>query len=315
MATAFADPSAQLDFPVFRPEMAFPPLTDAMIEIIRGYASEVAEPAGKTIFARGERGADMFVVLRGNVTIYTGNEENTGETVTDLGDHQFTGELNMLSDQPTLVSGRTTVPSMLLQVKRGDLRRLMRAEGDIANLILQAFIWRRIGLASQSKVGVRLIGYEGEAETLKVQRFLRRNGYPHHVTSVEAWKSSSALPQLDADSWPAVAFSDGRVLNRPKVSKLADELGISELPDKSIIYDVAVVGGGPAGLAAAVYAASEGLRTVVIEGIAPGGQAGTSSKIENYLGFPTGISGQRLSNRALLQALKFGARFAVSREA
>jgi thioredoxin reductase (NADPH) len=315
MATAFTDPSAQLDFPAFRPEMAFPPLTDAMIETIRAYASEVAEPAGITIFARGERGTDMFVVLEGNVTIYTGDDENKGETVIDLGDHQFTGELNMLNDQPTLVGARTTVPSLLLRVTRSDLRRLMRAEGEIANLILQAFIWRRIGLASQTKVGVTLIGYEGEAETLKLQRFLRRNGYPHHVGSVEAYKTSSAIPSLETDSWPAVIFSDGRVLHRPKVSKLADELGISELPDKSRTYDVAVVGAGPAGLAAAVYASSEGLSTVVIEGIAPGGQAGTSSKIENYLGFPTGISGQRLANRAFVQALKFGVRFAVSRDA
>ena len=315
MATAFTDPSALLDFPAFRPEMAFPLLTDTMIENIRSYASEVMEPAGTTIFSRGQRGADMFVVLEGNVNIYTGDEENTSENVIDLGPNQFTGELNMLNEQPSLVGARATVPSALLRVKHGNLRRLMRSEGEIANLILQAFIWRRIGLASQAKVGVTLIGHEGEAETLKLQRFLRRNGYPHHVTSVEAYKSASPTPSLDQNSWPAVAFSDGRVLHRPMVATLADELGISELPDKSTIYDVAVVGAGPAGLAAAVYASSEGLSTVVIEGIAPGGQAGTSSKIENYLGFPTGISGQRLANRAFVQSLKFGVRFAVSREA
>jgi thioredoxin reductase (NADPH) len=315
MATAFTDPSAQLDFPAFRPEMAFPLLTDTMIEIIRAYASQVTEPAGTRIFAPGERGTDMFVVLEGNVNIYTGGEENTSETVGDLGDHQFTGELNMLNAQPTLVGGRTTVPSVLLRVTRTELRRLMRSEGEIANLILQAFIWRRIGLASQTKAGVTLIGHEGGAETLKLQRFLRRNGFPHHLASVDAYQSSSGLPPLAADSWPAVIFSNGRALHRPTVSMLADELGISELPDKSIVYDVAVVGGGPAGLAAAVYASSEGLSTVVIEGIAPGGQAGTSSKIENYLGFPTGISGQRLANRAFVQALKFGVRFAVSRDA
>jgi thioredoxin reductase (NADPH) len=315
MATAFTDPSALLDFPAFRPEMAFPLLTDTMIENIRAYASEVMEPGGTTIFSRGQRGADMFVVLEGNLNIYTGNEENTSETVIDLGPNQFTGELNMLNDQPSLVGARATVPSALLRVKHANLRRLMRSEGEIANLILQAFIWRRIGLASQAKVGVTLIGHEGEAETLKLQRFLRRNGYPHHVTSVEAYKSASPTSSLGQDSWPAVAFSDGRVLNRPMVPKLADELGISELPDKSTIYDVAVVGAGPAGLAAAVYASSEGLSTVVIEGIAPGGQAGTSSKIENYLGFPTGISGQRLANRAFVQSLKFGVRFAISREA
>lgn len=315
MATAFTDPSALLDFPAFRPEMAFPLLTNVMVETIRAYASEVMEPAGTTIFSRGQRGADMFVVLQGNVNIYTGDEENTSETVIDLGPNQFTGELNMLNDQPSLVGARASVPSALLRVERGNLRRLMRSEGEIANLILQAFIWRRIGLASQAKVGVTLIGHEGEAETLKLQRFLRRNGYPHHVTSVESYRSASPTSFLDRDSWPAVVFSDGRVLHRPMVATLADELGISEFPDKGTIYDVAVVGAGPAGLAAAVYASSEGLSTVVIEGIAPGGQAGTSSKIENYLGFPTGISGQRLANRAFMQSLKFGVRFAVSREA
>ena len=119
----------------------------------------------------------------------------------------------------------------------------------------------------------------------------------------------------DAESsLPAVVLSDGRTLHRPTITELADELGITELPDPQMIYDVAVVGAGPSGLAAAVYAASEGLCTIVIEGTAPGGQAGTSSKIENYLGFPTGISGQRLASRAQLQALKFGVRFAISRE-
>ena len=315
MATAFTDSSSHLDFPVFRPEMAYPLLTAGMIETIRDYASEAVEPAGMTVFSRGQRATDMLVVLEGNVNIFIANDENAGESVIDLGPNQFTGELNMLNDQPSLVGARVTVPSVLLRVNRVNLRRLMRSEGEIANLILQGFIWRRIGLATKAKVGVTLIGHEGEAGTLKLQRFLRRNGYPHHVTSVEAYKSASPASSLRQDSWPAVAFDDGLVLHQPLVATLADQLGISELPDKSIIYDVAVVGAGPAGLAAAVYAASEGLCTVVIEGIAPGGQAGTSSKIENYLGFPTGISGQRLANRAFVQSLKFGVRFAISREA
>lgn len=320
MDTAFTESSTLLDFPAFRPEMAFPPLTDAMIESIRPYASEITEPAGTTIFPRGQRRTDLYVVLDGNINIYSGDEENTSDTVIDLGPQQFTGELNMLNDQPSLVGARTTVPSTLLRIERGNLPHLMRSEGEIANLILQAFIWRRIGLAYQARVGVTLIGHEGEAETLKLQRFLRRNGYPHHVTSIaeykrDAYKTASSISLPEQDAWPAIAFSDGRLLHRPMVATLADELGISELPDKSTTYDVAVVGAGPAGLAAAVYASSEGLSTVVIEGIAPGGQAGTSSKIENYLGFPTGISGQRLANRAFVQSLKFGVRFAVSREA
>jgi thioredoxin reductase (NADPH) len=316
LISALTDRSDLLDYPTFRPEMAFPLLPDDMIACTRGYASELRAAAGTILFSRGQRDTDMFVVLEGAINVFIGDDEHESESVIDLTHHQFTGELNLLNEQGSLVSARTTVESVLLRLTRADLQRLMRAEGEIANLIMQALIWRRIGLA-QSRAGVLLIGNEDAAETLKLQRFLRRNGYPHRLVSEQDYESS--LPDTHAaaeqKSWPAVAFNDGRLLCRPSVAALADELGISELPDATAIYDVAVVGAGPAGLAAAVYAASEGLCTVVIEGIAPGGQAGTSSKIENYLGFPTGISGQRLAHRAWVQALKFGVRFAISREA
>jgi hypothetical protein len=189
MITAFTDPSALLDVPVFRPEMAFPPLADGMVECIRRYASEVTEPGGTSIFTRGQHDVDMFVVLEGNINIYTADERNDIESVIDLGLHQFTGELNMLNDQATLVGGRTTVDSVLLRVTRDNLQRLMRAEGEIANLIMQAFIWRRIGLMSQTRAGVILYGHEGDAETLKLQRFLIRNGYPHRLLPEPAHES------------------------------------------------------------------------------------------------------------------------------
>ena len=144
-----------------------------------------------------------------------------------------------------------------------------------------------------------------EPETLLLQRFLIRNGYPY---------KASKPPEAEIEI-PIVILDDGRTLKRPTIAQLADELGITEPLGTDTVYDVTVVGAGPGGLAAAVYAASEGLSTLVIESIAPGGQAGTSSKIENYLGFPTGISGQRLAHRAHVQALKFGAQFAISREA
>jgi thioredoxin reductase (NADPH) len=151
---------------------------------------------------------------------------------------------------------------------------------------------------------------------MTIQRFLVRNNYPHQIAEVTPKQSESGDSDTseEIEPLPAVLLTDGRSLYRPTISELADELGITEMPDASTIYDVAVVGAGPAGLAAAVYAASEGLSSVVIEGIAPGGQAGSSSKIENYLGFPTGISGQGLATRAHVQALKFGVLFAISRE-
>jgi thioredoxin reductase (NADPH) len=177
-------------------------------------------------------------------------------------------------------------------------------------------IWRRIGIMGEATGGVTLLGHGGDPQTTELQRFLVRNSYPHRM--VEAADEDATLAEhdlLDAEpTMPAVVLSDGRILHRPTIAQLADELGITELPDPTMIYDVTVVGAGPSGLAAAVYAASEGLCTIAVEGTAPGGQAGTSSKIENYLGFPTGISGQRLASRAQLQALKFGVRFAISRE-
>jgi thioredoxin reductase (NADPH) len=173
-----------------------------------------------------------------------------------------------------------------------------------------ACIWRRIGIVKAATSGVILKGKPGDDRMMLLQRFFVRNNYPHRIDNVFRDVSEND----DGGILPAVVLSDGRVMRRPTIPELADELGITELPDPEMIYDVAVVGAGPAGLAAAVYAASEGLCTTVIEGMAPGGQAGASSKIENYLGFPAGISGQQLATRAQLQALKFGVHFAISRE-
>jgi thioredoxin reductase (NADPH) len=301
------------DLPSFRPEMAFPSLTEDMVGCIRSYGTEEQYGSGAELWACNQREIEMFVVLSGSINIYTVNKSGETETVAEAGPLQFTGELNLLNDQPALVSGRTKTDSVVLRVSRQNLRKLMRSEGEIANLIMQAFIWRRIGLMSQGRIGVILYGQEGEAETLRLQQFLTRNGYPHYLVQGKAPASADSI--TSAQDLPAIALSDSRVLHRPTIAALADELGITELPDASTVYDVAVVGAGPAGLAAAVYAASEGLSTVAIEGIAPGGQAGTSSKIENYLGFPTGISGQRLAHRAWMQSLKFGVRFAIAREA
>lgn len=305
------DPQTAFDVPSFKPEMAFPCFTEDMIRCIRSYGTEAEYGNGTQVSTAGQREADMFVVLTGSIEVYTVNDRSQLESMTELGPFQFTGELNLLNDQPPLVSARTSAAdTRLLRISRQNLRQLMRAEGDIANLITQAFIWRRIGLVSQSKTGVVLFGNEGDAETLKLQQFLTRNGYPYRLVQDQPLTAAR-----DREALPAIGLGDGRVLNRPTIARLADELGITEIPDATAIYDVAIVGAGPAGLAAAVYAASEGLSTVVVEGIAPGGQAGTSSKIENYLGFPTGISGHRLAHRAWVQSLKFGVRFAIAREA
>jgi thioredoxin reductase (NADPH) len=299
-----------------RPDLAFPKLTEDMVERLRSYGQEETFLENVPLFSRGERGVDMFVVLDGQIDMSLPAASGESKIVAHHQRFDFSGELNLLNSQGSLVDARTVGQSRLLRIPRSGLQRLMRAEGDIANLIMQATIWRRIGIISEAGGGIELKGHAGDAETIKLQRFLLRNTYPHRIVETTEKDSTPAsdYPSGHPYTLPAVVLYDGRTLHRPTITQLADELGITELPDPHMIYDVTVVGAGPSGLAAAVYAASEGLCTIVIEGIAPGGQAGTSSKIENYLGFPTGISGQRLASRAQLQALKFGVRFAISRD-
>jgi thioredoxin reductase (NADPH) len=302
--------------PDFRPDLAFAKLTEEMVERLASYGREETFPANVPLFTRGERQVDMFVVLDGEVDISLSAANGESKVIAHHQRFDFSGELNLLTSQGSLVEARTLRESRLLRIPRSELQRLMRAEGDIANLITSATIWRRIGILGEENSGIVLMGHANDAETTEIQRFLVRNSYPHRI--VEPSAEEVSLPDDDLSdhesTLPAVILSDGRTLHRPTITQLADELGITELPDPEMIYDVTVVGAGPSGLAAAVYAASEGLCTIVIEATAPGGQAGTSSKIENYLGFPTGISGQRLASRAQLQALKFGVRFAISRE-
>jgi thioredoxin reductase (NADPH) len=305
--------------PEFRPDLAFPKLNEQMLDRLRAYGHEEAFPADVVLFTFGDRQVDMFVVLDGEIEIALQAENGIAKVIATHRTHDFSGELNLLNSQGSLVQGRTLSPSSLLRIPRDGLQRLMRAEGEIANMITSATIWRRIGIMGEATGGVTLLGHANDPLTTELQRFLVRNTYPHRILEAPAETHTVEQDLIGAElaeepTLPAITLSDGRTLHRPTIAQLADELGITELPDASMVYDVIVVGAGPSGLAAAVYAASEGLCTIAIEGTAPGGQAGTSSKIENYLGFPTGISGQRLASRAQLQALKFGVRFAISRE-
>jgi len=295
----------------FRKDLAFPLLTEEMVQRLRAYGQEEVVPANVTLYTHGDRQIDMFVILEGGIDVLLPAPNGGTKVFSRHRRLNFSGEFNLLNAQRAVVEARTISESRLLRISRKNLQRLMRAEGDIANLIIQATIWRRIGIVGEASSGVVLQGRAGDAETTYLQRFFVRNNYPHRVVEPPAELEQGARDEV---ALPSVVLSDGRVLPRPTITELADELGITELPDAEMTYDVAVVGAGPSGLAAAVYAASEGLCTIVIEGTAPGGQAGTSSKIENYLGFPTGVSGQQLASRAHLQALKFGVHFAISRE-
>ncbi|HEV7252202.1 MAG TPA: FAD-dependent oxidoreductase [Mesorhizobium sp.] len=312
------DPNADPTDPYARQAQTFPRLSEEMMRRIRAYGQEEALRPGTLVFRRGERSVDFFVVIEGEVEIFDLGREGRPNVFTVHSDRQFTGELDLFNDREILVSGRTRGPARVLRVKRADFRHLVAGEPDIGEIIMRAFILRRVGLISHAQGGVVVIGSSHAGDTLRIQRFLQRNGYPHRLFDIDQDPDAGGFLQcfeLTPDQLPVVITPEEKVLRNPPTPKLADELGLTETIDPDRVYDVAVVGAGPTGLAAAVYAASEGLETIVIEGLAPGGQAGTSSKIENYLGFPTGISGQALAGRAQVQAQKFGARLAVSREA
>ena len=296
----------------FRRDLAFQSLTDEMVQRLHGYGREEIVRENVTLYTHGDRDTDMFVVLEGGIDIVLRSLNGGYKVFAHHRKNQFSGELSLLNSQKAVAEARTVMESRLLRISRKELRLLMRSEGDIANIIVSAAIWRRIGIVTDASSGVVLRGPAGNADLVCLQRFLVRNYYPHRIEKIS---NDAECGQGGVSSeLPAVVLPGGRILARPTITDLADELGITELPDPHAIYDVAVVGAGPSGLAAAVYAASDGLSTIVIEGTAPGGQAGTSSKIENYLGFPTGVSGAQLASRGHLQALKFGVHFAISQE-
>lgn len=312
--------SAELDIdpsdPYERGAQTFPRLTPEMTARVAAFGTEEQLPAGTSVFERGQRSVDFFLVLDGSIEIFDRGEDGEPNVFTVHGPRQFTGELDLFNDRQILVSGRAGVDSRVVRIKRPDFRRLVTAEPDIGEIIMRAFILRRVGLIRHAQGAVVLIGPGHAGDTLRIQRFLSRNGYPHRL--LDSDQDPDAVGFLDCfdltlDQLPVVILSERRILRNPTNAELADALGLTESIDTKHVHDVAVIGAGPAGLAAAVYAASEGLETLVIESLAPGGQAGTSSKIENYLGFPTGISGQALAGRAQVQAQKFGARLAISR--
>lgn len=306
------DPSS----PQNRREQTFPQLNDEMAARLVKYGVEETVPAGTVLFRRGDRRIDYFFVIEGCIEIYDLDKDGQPNVFVVHGPSQFTGEVDLFSERQALVNGRTGADSRLVRVDPTAFRKLVSGEPDIGEIIMRAFILRRVGLIQSGQGGVILVGSSHAADTIRLRSFLIRNGYPYRLLDTDV--DEDAVHLLDClgvrpSECPVVVMPDRRVLRCPTTSQLADELGITILLDGDHVHDVAVIGAGPAGLAAAVYAASEGLDTLVLEALAPGGQAGTSSKIENYLGFPTGISGQALAGRAQVQAMKFGAHMAIAR--
>ena len=238
------------------------------------------------------------------------------EPVTVYHPGEFSGEINMLSARRSLVRGRVSSDGEVIAVDRDDLRTLVQRDPDLSEILMRAFILRRTALMSEDNNDMVLLGSRHSGSTQHIREFLSRNGQPFTYEDVETDPSVQVLFDrfhIGVNDVPVLVCRSGHILKNPTIESLASQLGLSAELDPKEVRDVVIVGAGPAGLAAAVYGASEGLDVLVLESTAPGGQAGTSSRIENYLGFPTGISGQALSGRALVQAEKFGAEVAIGR--
>ncbi|TLX86170.1 MAG: FAD-binding protein [Thaumarchaeota archaeon] len=241
----------------------------------------------------------------------------TNETlITVHGNGQFTGDVNMISGRRSIVRARATVPSKVIELDNKDLLRLVQNDAELSEILMRAFILRRVELIAAGVGDLILIGSIHSAGTLRIKEFLLRNGQPYSYVDLGQDSDVQNLLdsfQIDASHIPVLICRGQVVLRNPNNQEIAECLGLNESIDQTQARDLVVVGAGPSGLAAAVYGASEGLDVVVLETSSPGGQAGSSSKIENYLGFPTGISGHDLAGRAYMQAQKFGAKILIAR--
>jgi len=292
----------------------FPTLTQAQVSRLLPHGKVRKVEAGEILFEPGDTNIPFFVLLSGSMEIVQPDLKGERLIVTHDTGH-FTGELTMISGRHALVRGRVTAPGEFLEITSDELRSVIARDAELSEIIMRAFILRRLALINAGFGNLILMGSRHSAQTLRLREFLTRNGQPYTYVDLDTDKASQELLDrfhVTVEEIPVVICNSRSVMRNPSVQQLADCLGFNATVDESQVHDVIVVGAGPAGLAAAVYAASEGLDVMVIETAAPGGQAGSSSKIENYLGFPTGVSGQELANRAITQAMKFGAKMMVA---
>ena len=300
-----------------RVDQVYPTLTAAQLERIASRGRTRAITEGELLVHSGSPTAQFFVVRSGRLDVVR-HTPATEEVVTSFGPGMFTGEASLLSGRRGLADIRAGAGGEVIEVDRDRLLALIHSDGELSEILMRAFILRRVELIARGVGDVVVLGSTHCQGTLRVREFLTRNGHPY--TSIDLDKDAGVQELLDrfqikAADIPVVICRCEVVLRNPTNQQIADCLGFNEAIEQTHVRDVVVVGAGPAGLAAAVYAASEGLDVLVVESTAPGGQAGTSSRIENYLGFPMGISGNELAGRAYAQAQKFGAEIIIARDA
>ena len=298
-------------------ESMFPVLDAGQMEHLASLSKPRRAGEGEVLFHQGDATHGVFVVVSGSFELLQVSGGN--ETVLRvLGPGQFTGEVNQLSGRRSLVLCRVREESVILELPRPCLRKIMQTDAVLGEIFLRAFVLRRVYLIANSIGDAVLIGSSLSPDTLRLRAFLSRNGHPYTYLDVERDPDVQTVLdhfQIGVADIPVLICRDELVLRNPTNAEAAACFGLNAGIDEGSVYDLIVVGAGPSGLAAAVYGASEGLNVLVVEGSAPGGQAGSSSRIENYLGFPMGISGQDLASRAFVQAEKFGAQVLIARSA
>jgi thioredoxin reductase (NADPH) len=299
----------------------FPTLTPAQVARIERHSTRYATTAGEILVDVGAEPRGIFIVAAGTVEVLlpfssdVRSKECEWASLNLLTPGDFSGEMTTLRGAAGLVRLRVREPGTVLQMSLDDLRLVVQNDAELSELFMRAFILRRMGILESGLSDVIVLGSSRSGDTLRIREFLTRNGRPYVNVDIDHEADARALLErfrVGPEETPVVICRGGEVLKNPENGSLAECLGINGPHNDDVVHDLVVIGAGPAGLAAAVYAASEGLDTCVIDAFSPGGQAGTSSKIENYLGFPTGISGAALAGRALSQAQKFGAQINVA---
>jgi thioredoxin reductase (NADPH) len=296
-------------------EKIFPKLTPVQINRITAHGRIRSVQSGEVLIEQGDAWVPFFVVVTGEVEIVRpfGAHETL---VTTHNSGEFTGEVNMLSGRRSLIRARVNEPGNVIEIDHQHLINLVQTDAELSDILMRAFILRRAELISAGVGDIVLIGSTNSAGTLRIKEFLMRNGHPYSYVDLERDTEVQNLLdsfQISASEIPVLICRGQLALRNPTNQQIADCLGFNESVDQIQVRDLLVIGAGPSGLAAAVYGASEGLDVLMLETSSPGGQAGSSSRIENYLGFPTGISGQELAARAYNQAQKFGAHMLIAK--
>src|SRR5829696_1500210 len=301
-----------------RRHQMFPTLAPAEVERMRRFGEVRSFAKGEALAKVGQAGLGMTIILKGTVDITQHNPSRRGELIVTHGPGEFMGELAQLAGRPVLVDAHAVEPVEALIIPPDRLRALLIAEAELGERIMRALILRRVGLIETGAGGPVIVGQPEDGDVLRLASFLSRNGHPHQNLDSRTDPEARALLErfhVDPGELPIVLCPSGELLRNPTETDLARCIGLVRPIDSNRVYDVAIIGVGPAGLAAAVYAGSEGLSTLVLDCRSFGGQAGASARIENYLGFPTGISGMALMARAYNQAQKFGVEMVIPNEA